>query len=259
MWSQTIASRQLPSRHVRGTWIAAVMAAVVMAHGPVADAAIDLLFQPVHPVVTVGDIVEVRVFAISDSDADQLLAAAQIILEWDPAHLQLLGNHQDGAVSLLFSGFPPNDPYNINQGASPPEGPLGFYQAWALLGTPVAATPAGTLLTTLVFEALAVTAESPIDIVPSAGDPLGHTIVYDGAVPGLDVTGLLFGTSITIVSACPADLNGDHAVDVLDLLILLNTWGDCPKLDSCPADLNGDGVVDVLDLLYLLDQWGNCP
>jgi hypothetical protein len=55
---------------------------------------------------------------------------------------------------------------------------------------------------------------------------------------------------------CPGDLNGDGAVDVLDLLVLLDAWGPC---SGCAADLNGDGDVDVLDLLLLLDAWGPCP
>jgi hypothetical protein len=62
-------------------------------------------------------------------------------------------------------------------------------------------------------------------------------------------------------SPCRADLNSDGAVDVLDLLILLDAWGPCPRgrsVGGCPADLNGDGVVDVLDLLILLDEWGPC-
>lgn len=32
---------------------------------------------------------------------------------------------------------------------------------------------------------------------------------------------------------------------------------DCPP--ACPADLNADGVVDVLDLLMVLEAWGACP
>ncbi|TVQ52656.1 MAG: hypothetical protein EA377_09755 [Phycisphaerales bacterium] len=32
---------------------------------------------------------------------------------------------------------------------------------------------------------------------------------------------------------------------------------DCPP--ACPADLNSDGVVDVLDLLMVLEAWGACP
>jgi hypothetical protein len=54
---------------------------------------------------------------------------------------------------------------------------------------------------------------------------------------------------------CPADLTGDGAVNVFDLLGLLEVWGPCP---GCPADLNGDDVVNVFDLLDLLDAWGPC-
>lgn len=55
---------------------------------------------------------------------------------------------------------------------------------------------------------------------------------------------------------CPTgDLNGDCAVDGLDLLILLGAWGDCSNPDDCPADLNDDGTVDGLDLLILLQNW----
>lgn len=54
----------------------------------------------------------------------------------------------------------------------------------------------------------------------------------------------------------PGDLNGDNVVDVLDLLILLGAWGNCPKAAPCPADLNNSGTVDVQDLLILLSNWG---
>ncbi len=53
---------------------------------------------------------------------------------------------------------------------------------------------------------------------------------------------------------CPADINGDDVVDVLDLLEILSSWGDT----SGPADINGDGIVDVLDLLEVLSAWGPC-
>ena len=54
---------------------------------------------------------------------------------------------------------------------------------------------------------------------------------------------------------CPADVNGDGMVDVLDLLAVLAAWGDCP---GCPEDITGDDVVDVLDLLQVLGGWGPC-
>jgi len=57
-------------------------------------------------------------------------------------------------------------------------------------------------------------------------------------------------------TACPADIDEDGVVGVLDLLLLLAAWGECP---DCPEDLTHDGIVDVLDLLEVLAAWGPCP
>jgi len=62
---------------------------------------------------------------------------------------------------------------------------------------------------------------------------------------------------LAVYSTCiPGDATGDGIVDVLDLLAVLNAWGDCP---GCPEDLTGDGVVDVLDLLQVLANWSTNP
>ncbi|MCH8342837.1 MAG: hypothetical protein IH983_02500 [Planctomycetes bacterium] len=55
---------------------------------------------------------------------------------------------------------------------------------------------------------------------------------------------------------CPADLNGDGSVGILDLLTLLAAWGTDP---GGPPDFDGDGNVGILDLLGLLANWGLCP
>jgi hypothetical protein len=47
-------------------------------------------------------------------------------------------------------------------------------------------------------------------------------------------------------------VNGD------DLGILLGAWGPCASTD-CPADLDGNGAVDADDLGILLAAWGACP
>ena len=55
---------------------------------------------------------------------------------------------------------------------------------------------------------------------------------------------------------CPADLDGDGNVGILDLLALLAVWGTNP---GGPPDFDGDGNVGILDLLTLLANWGACP
>ena len=51
----------------------------------------------------------------------------------------------------------------------------------------------------------------------------------------------------------PADLNGDCAVNVLDLIQLLLDFGSA----EAASDINGDGVVNVLDLIELLLDFGS--
>ena len=53
---------------------------------------------------------------------------------------------------------------------------------------------------------------------------------------------------------CPADINGDNNVNVSDLLVVIDQWG---QSDS-PADITGDGIVDVSDLLEVVGNWGAC-
>ncbi|MCH8344553.1 MAG: hypothetical protein IH983_11260 [Planctomycetes bacterium] len=55
---------------------------------------------------------------------------------------------------------------------------------------------------------------------------------------------------------CPADLDGDGNVGILDLLSLLAAWGTDP---GGPPDFDNDGAVGILDLLELLANWGPCP
>jgi hypothetical protein len=61
--------------------------------------------------------------------------------------------------------------------------------------------------------------------------------------------------SATPLEPCPADVNGDFAVDVLDLLAVIAAWGN----HGGAEDINNDGIVDVLDLLAVIAAWGSCP
>ncbi len=52
------------------------------------------------------------------------------------------------------------------------------------------------------------------------------------------------------------DVNGDLAVDVLDLIAVVGGWGPCPTAPAaCAADLDHNGTVDVSDLLAVILNW----
>ncbi|MHC5007210.1 MAG: hypothetical protein ACYTGF_07630 [Planctomycetota bacterium] len=55
---------------------------------------------------------------------------------------------------------------------------------------------------------------------------------------------------------CPADLDGDGSVGVVDFLWLLAQWGTDP---GGPPDFDGDGIVGMSDFLVLTGAWGPCP
>jgi hypothetical protein len=54
--------------------------------------------------------------------------------------------------------------------------------------------------------------------------------------------------------SCEADIDGDNAVNVADLLMVIDQWGQT----NSPADINADGIVNVSDLLVVIDNWGAC-
>jgi hypothetical protein len=73
-----------------------------------------------------------------------------------------------------------------------------------------------------------------------------------------DMVGTVLADRIRIsaIGPCPADLDGNGEVDIVDFLNLLNQWGTDP---GGPPDLDGNGDVDVVDFLALLSAWGPCP
>jgi hypothetical protein len=107
-------------------------------------------------------------------------------------------------------------------------------------------------------------------VASQGGDPCATVDVagavdpgtYTGVISTQDFTGWDCGveyevrlTCEPLGNPCPADVNGDQVVDVLDLLAVLADWGSTA---GGSTDINNDGVVDVLDLLEVLAAWGPC-
>jgi hypothetical protein len=53
---------------------------------------------------------------------------------------------------------------------------------------------------------------------------------------------------------CVGDINGDLEVNVVDLLAVVDHWGE----SSILYDVDDSGVVDSADILLIISNWGNC-
>jgi len=54
---------------------------------------------------------------------------------------------------------------------------------------------------------------------------------------------------------CAGDVTGDGFVNVSDILLVIDQWGQT----NSPADANNDGIVNVSDILFMIGNWGTCP
>jgi MYXO-CTERM domain-containing protein len=154
-------------RRAAAGWLCLVGLCLVV---PAVQANIDLEWRPLSQTVIVGQPLGIGLYAVSDSSQSQWFSAAQVIIGWDPAYLLLTGNDDTGGVDWLGSGFIPGDSFGINE-ANPPADGDGMWTGMVTFGEERPASPAGTLLTTITFNALALTSETLVTILPSASHP----------------------------------------------------------------------------------------
>lgn len=62
--------------------------------------------------------------------------------------------------------------------------------------------------------------------------------------------------AVLLTPAAPGDIDLDGEININDLLIVINTWGPCPKKGPCPGDIDLDGEVNINDLLIVINNWG---
>jgi chitodextrinase len=77
---------------------------------------------------------------------------------------------------------------------------------------------------------------------------------YDYTVVALDAAGNVSSAATLTAStksATPGDVNGDDAVNITDLSILISNWNG----NDSASDVNADGVVNIFDLSILLSHW----
>jgi hypothetical protein len=97
----------------------------------------------------------------------------------------------------------------------------------------------------------------PQGVVLAEGDTIDFVVgVGSNGTNAADTTGVF----TTINKGCLADATGSGTVDVDDLLLIINSWGECEPKGPCPdlAPPGGNAVIDVDDLLVVINGWGPC-
>ncbi len=92
----------------------------------------------------------------------------------------------------------------------------------------------------------------PFGAAPDVG---AYEVHNQAANPGWALT---LGLKDMAAAILPGDINRDGAVDVVDLLTLVDSFGSAggdPAFNPA-CDLTGDGSIDVADLLTMVDGWG---
>ncbi|MBX4197188.1 hypothetical protein KW801_01370 [Candidatus Saccharibacteria bacterium] len=102
----------------------------------------------------------------------------------------------------------------------------------------------GTLIATLTGSTLTYT-----DSSLTSTTSYNYSLVATDAANNSSAAATLTAATVT---AKPGDLNGDNAVNITDLSILLSNW----NTTNAVADINKDGIVNIFDLSILLSNYG---
>jgi hypothetical protein len=165
--------------------------------------AINLEWRPLQQTVYVGDPVGVGLFAVSGTGQNEPFNSAQVIVTWETTYLQLTGVNQVGAVLVPpndTSSFTVPDPFGYNESNPPTDGD-GVWFGFVQVGQTHNATSAGSLLTTLMFDALAPTPGALVSMFRNAPAKAGHPAPVSKVIQGTyNVLGTISDpASITIV------------------------------------------------------------
>lgn len=170
------------------------------------DASIGLsLVSPTMP-LNIGEQFSVDVWAFPSAAPEGMLSF-QMIFSWQPETLHLNGFSNPSGVAYTALGFL-RDPYGLNQTLNLNTAPVdgdAILIGLGPFGSTIDVPASGLMLSRLTFTALAPATSSPVGVLPSAGSPVGSTVVYGSAGANVDVTGALVGTTVQVVPT-PATL-----------------------------------------------------
>jgi hypothetical protein len=150
------------------------------------------------------------------------------------------------------------DPYGLNE-RIPAEDGDGIVLAVAAPLSPLNVSQTGRRIVTLNFKCEREVGLTVIEVLASGGNRPAATAVYDANVANHNVVGATGSVAIRIEN-CVEDLDGDGAMDIGDLTMVLAHFGTAAGARLEEGDFDGDGDVDLSDLTSLLAGFGlPCP
>ncbi len=221
---------------------------------------INLELRPITQTAFVGNTVSVGLYAVSDNGSNQLTAAMDVVVIWDPTKLNPISFSNSGAgYSWFQSGFlyPGGANASLNDGDA-------VWTAFAAPGSPAAATPAGLLVTTFKFQAIAATPTTTVQLRRSYSPYM--TVVYDGTTPNTDVTGTLTNADVTILQTATVkghvDLEVYEGPPGIGASLEFRQPSTITVLQSVPITLDGAGnytapgvIVGTYDVAVKFSNW----
>lgn len=184
---------------MKSIWVGSSLVLALIACAKPSRALINLDLRPDSQTVNVGSIVSLGLYAVSDNATNQSIGAMDVIITWDPAKLNPISFTNAGnGYTWLQSSFPASNPLNTSLS----DGNARWTALAQLSPPPAFATPAGLLVTTFRFTAMATTITPTVVAIPRSLSP-DLTAVYDGFQPNLDVTGTLDNNPGALVNIVP--------------------------------------------------------
>lgn len=232
-------------------------------------AEVNLEWRPVVVGASVNDIVEVGLYAVSDSGFDQSFSGISALFSWNPKQLALLDFVEPctqepcpvGTYGWIQSWFPDDSQLDgINDDLTDGD---AFFQVLGQLGIEHLpfATMSGLHVTTLRFQVLAQGA-TEIAFEAEIGDT--RTRVAGGDLPGLEITGTLSPPVQVVVRDCDVPTvaaTGGRYLSVTpasgaDALALLVT-GDAlePEVSCLSLYVQPDGSLAAEPVYQLPEAW----
>lgn len=235
------------------------------------EADVNLEWRPVRQTVEVDEMVEIALYAVSDSGFGQSVGAVTAILVWDPTYLGLWaiadpcdqGECPENAYDWHSSGFPDDSLADgLNNTFADGNALYGCFAQLAS-GDPAVATREGLWVTTFMFQALDP-GVSELRLEMTFGGNT-RTLVASGDAPGEDITGTLGPPAEVTLTGCPrptAVAIGSRYLAVTPApaanqvaLVVTGEIGD-PAIACVSLFVQTDGTLDLSPIFRTPDEWG---